>query len=159
QTSTGTVNAGQQCLRYGPFTGAAYSTMVIHWQFDSVAFQLGALAVHWYGLAWFIAFMAGKWLVTILSRRGGEAYVDAAPLMAYALIGAVLGARLGHCLFYHPAYYLSNPIEILRIWNGGLASHGGALGLLAGLYLGRRFWRSIGVLQLLDYVAVAAALG
>ncbi len=132
--------------------------MIIHWQFDPVALQLGSVAVHWYGLAWLIAFMSGKWLVTRLSHRDG-ATVDAAPLMAYALIGAILGARLGHCLFYHPAYYLSNPFEILRIWNGGLASHGGALGMLAGLYLGRRYWQSLGILQLLDYVAVAAALG
>lgn len=133
--------------------------MIIRWQFDPVAFQLGSLAVHWYGLAWLAAFLSGKWLVTFMSQRDGNTDLDAAPLMAYALIGAIVGARLGHCLFYHPAYYLSNPIEIFLIWKGGLASHGGAIGLLVGLYLGRRFWRSIGVLQLLDYVAVAAALG
>lgn len=133
--------------------------MIIHWQFDPVAFQLGSLVVHWYGLAWLVAFLSGRWLVTFMSRRDGNTGLDAAPLMAYALIGAIVGARLGHCLFYHPAYYLSNPIEILRIWNGGLASHGGAIGLLVGLYLGKHLWRSTGALQLFDYVAVAAALG
>jgi len=75
------------------------------------------------------------------------------------VIGTVVGARLGHCLFYDPVYYLSRPVEILKIWEGGLASHGGALGILLALYLYTRRLGSPSYLWLLDRMAIPAALG
>ena len=60
---------------------------------------------------------------------------DLNDLIWYMILGTVIGARLGHCLFYNPEYYLANPIEILKVWTGGLASHGAAVGILAAIYL------------------------
>lgn len=80
--------------------------------------------------------------------------------MLYSLGGTILGARLVHCIFYDPTYYLSNPLAILRIWEGGLASHGGVVGMLLGLWLGHRtFEQSQSFLWLLDRAAIPAAFG
>jgi prolipoprotein diacylglyceryl transferase len=73
-------------------------------------------------------------------------------------LGTVIGARLGHCLFYEPEYYLSNPIEILKIWRGGLASHGAALGILLALYLWTRKFKKKFV-WILDRIVIVVALG
>ena len=74
------------------------------------------------------------------------------------LFGTVLGARLGHCLFYEPTYYLSHPLEMLKVWEGGLASHGGALGILVVLYIYSRTRPEQPYGWLLDRIAVPAAL-
>jgi prolipoprotein diacylglyceryl transferase len=72
-------------------------------------------------------------------RREGRPVEDLDDLFLYVFIGVLVGARLGHCLFYDPAFYLSHPLEILKVWNGGLASHGGYIGvLLAGYYFSKR---------------------
>ena len=68
-------------------------------------------------------------------KREHKAETDVDQLTVYMILGTVVGARLGHCLFYNPEYYLSNPLEILMIWKGGLASHGGAIGILIAIYL------------------------
>ena len=60
------------------------------------------------------------------------AWIDS--LLIYTMLGTVIGARLGHCLFYAPDYYLANPLEILKVWEGGLASHGGTLGIIIAIY-------------------------
>ena len=75
------------------------------------------------------------------------------------VLGAVLGARLGHCLFYDPAYYLSNPLEILKIWQGGLASHGGVVGMLIAMYVYAKQTADVSLLWLLDRMTLVIALG
>jgi prolipoprotein diacylglyceryl transferase len=72
-------------------------------------------------------------------------------------IGTVIGARLGHCLFYEPEYYLQNPVEILKIWRGGLASHGAAIGILAALWLFVRKYKKP-FIWILDRIVVVVAL-
>ena len=79
-------------------------------------------------------------------------------LTVYIVIGTVVGARLGHCLFYEPSYYLSHPVEIFKIWHGGLASHGGAIGILLALWLFDRK-EKLGYFWTLDRLAIVAALG
>ncbi len=79
-------------------------------------------------------------------------------LLMYMMISTVVGARLGHCLFYDPGYYLSNPLEIIKVWKGGLASHGGAIGILIGMYLYTRKQENQPYLWLLDRIAVPIAL-
>jgi phosphatidylglycerol---prolipoprotein diacylglyceryl transferase len=112
--------------------------MILHWSFDPIAFSLGPLTVRWYGLLFVGGFFAGQLLLARMFKAEGVAPGQAERLLMYALLGSVAGARLVHCLFYEPAYYLSDPLAILRIWEGGLASHGGLIGLVIGLWLGGR---------------------
>lgn len=133
---------------------------VFHWSFDPIAFSIGPLAVHWYGLCWMLAFLQGQMLTQRLLRALGRGDVDVGSLMMYALIGAIVGARLTHCLFYDPAYYLSHPWKILAVWEGGMASHGGAVGLIAALFLAApRYARGLPFLTLLDAIAIPSAIG
>ena len=97
--------------------------MLIHPQFDPVAIHLGPLAVHWYGLMYLVAFMLFLWLgklrIRTLNRPGwDEKMMD--DLLFYGILGVVLGGRLGEVLFYNPGYYVSRPLEILAVWQGGL---------------------------------------
>jgi prolipoprotein diacylglyceryl transferase len=78
-------------------------------------------------------------------------------LLMYCVFGIIVGARLGHCLFYDPEFYLSNPLKILAIWEGGLASHGGGLGVILAVYFFQRKYK-VGYLWLLDRLAIATAL-
>jgi phosphatidylglycerol---prolipoprotein diacylglyceryl transferase len=125
------------------------------WNIDPVLLQIGPLQLHWYGLLFaagiLAAYRAGVWSF----EQAGGSREEASRLLGYVVVGTVVGARLGHCLLYEPGYYLSHPLEILAVWRGGLASHGGALGiaLAVGLFA-RRTGRN--VLWLLDRVAVAA---
>jgi prolipoprotein diacylglyceryl transferase len=78
-------------------------------------------------------------------------------LATYLVVATIVGARLGHCLFYEPSYYLSNPLEILKVWEGGLASHGGTIGVLIALWLFARRY-NLGYLWILDRIAIPTAL-
>ncbi len=109
--------------------------MLIHPQFDPVAFSLGPLAVRWYGLMYLLAF-AQFILLGRLRIRHGSAPFDQEQLddlLFYGMLGVILGGRLGQVLFYEPGYYLSNPLEIVAIWKGGMSFHGGFLGVLAAM--------------------------
>jgi prolipoprotein diacylglyceryl transferase len=74
------------------------------------------------------------------------------------IFGTVIGARLGHCLFYNPEYYLSNPIEIFKVWEGGLASHGAAIGILTAIYLFAKKKKNYPMLWTLDRIVIVVAL-
>ena len=105
------------------------------WTANPVAFSLFGLEIRWYGIFWAVAFIAGIYFFTAFVRREKlpEKLVDS--LFWYATILDILGARLGHCLFYEPAVYLADPLRILNIREGGMASHGAAIGFLIGLIL------------------------
>lgn len=134
--------------------------MLIHWAFDPILFSLGPLTVRWYGLLFVGAFFVGQWLLGRMFKSEGVPREQAERLMMYALLGAVIGARLVHCLFYEPEYYLSHPLAILRLWEGGLASHGGTLGMLAALWFAARTAQPrLPFLWLIDRVSIPAALG
>lgn len=107
----------------------------ITWNVDPVLFSLGPFQIRWYGLFWALGFLFGYFIMRGIYRREKmpDAWLD--KLLVYMLIFTVIGARLGHCLFYEPDYYLSNPLKMLAIWEGGLASHGGAIGILLGLWI------------------------
>ena len=107
----------------------------ITWNVDPVLFSLGNLHVRWYGLLWALGFFFGYFIIRKMYRREHMPDESVDKLLIYMLLFTVLGARLGHCLFYEPGYYLSHPLKILAIWEGGLASHGGAIGILLGLWL------------------------
>ena len=107
----------------------------ITWNLDPVALSLGPLQIRWYGILWALGFLLGYLLMSRIYKRERMPEGSLDSLLIYMLVSTVLGARLGHCLFYEPEYYLSNPLEMLKIWEGGLASHGGAIGILIGLWL------------------------
>ena len=112
--------------------------MVLHiipWNVDPEIFRIGNFAVRWYGLLFASGFVFGYYIMRQFFRNEGFSDATLDRLTFYVAIGTIVGARLGHCLFYEPAYYLARPFEILKIWHGGLASHGAAIGILLALWL------------------------
>ena len=107
----------------------------ITWNVDPVLIHLGSLEIRWYGLLWALGFFIGYFVMRRIYKREKMAEDSLDKLLVYMLVFTVVGARLGHCLFYEPDYYLSNPLRMLAVWEGGLASHGGAIGILIGLWL------------------------
>jgi len=130
-----------------------------HWNVNPVLVQLGPLALRWYGLLFAAAFLVGFWILERMYRSEGKDPESLDRLFIYMLVGTIVGARLGHVLFYDPHYYFTHPIEIFKIWEGGLASHGGAAGILIALYLYPRRAGSPPYLWLLDRVVIPTALG
>ncbi len=96
---------------------------------------LGGRGVRWYGALFAASFVVGYYIMQKVFKRENISIEVLDKLSTYMLIATVVGARLGHCLFYEPAYYLANPIEILKVWEGGLASHGAAVGIIIALII------------------------
>lgn len=107
----------------------------ITWNLDPVALSIGPLQIRWYGMLWAFGFLFGYMLMSKVYKRERMPEGSLDNLLVIMLVFTVVGARLGHCLFYEPEYYLSKPLEMLKIWEGGLASHGGAIGILIGLWI------------------------
>jgi phosphatidylglycerol:prolipoprotein diacylglycerol transferase len=109
--------------------------LIIPWDVNPEIFRIGSFAVRWYGLLFASSFLFGYIILHKIFKNEnlGEALLD--KLTIYMVIGVVVGARLGHCFFYESDFYNDNPLEILQIWHGGLASHGAALGILVALGL------------------------
>ena len=104
--------------------------------------------------------MQGQYLTRRLLVRVGRADVDVSSLMIVTLFGTIIGARLAQCLFYEPAFYLAHPLKILAIWEGGMASHGGAVGFVVAIAWGaRRYAHGLPLLTLLDVVSLPSAIG
>ncbi len=138
--------------------------MLIHPQIDPVALQLGPVAVHWYGLTYLAAFGLFMWLGIRRLQHPPFATLpqwtrrDVEDILFLGVMGVVLGGRVGYCLFYKPAYYLANPLEILAVWQGGMSFHGGLLGvLLAMVWFARTRQRPW--LQVMDFVAPCVPTG
>ncbi len=129
----------------------------ITWNADPVLFSIGSLQVRWYGLLWALGFLFGYMIMKRIYKREKMTDDSLDKLLVYMLVSTILGARLGHCLFYEPDYYLSHPIEILKIWEGGLASHGGAIGILIGLFIYARKEKKP-YIWILDRIVVAVCL-
>lgn len=108
---------------------------MIHWSPDPVIFTLGPLSPRWYGFCFAFGFAVSFFLIRKIFKQENKKLEDLDTLLMYSIAGTIIGARLGHCLFYEPAYYLSHPLEILFVWKGGLASHGGTLGMLFVVWL------------------------
>lgn len=102
----------------------------ITWTVDPVLFSFGPLSVRWYGLMWAIGFLIGYSIISRVYKNEGISEEDTEKLFMYMLIGTVVGARVGDCFFYHWDYYKDHPFDVIKVWNGGLSSHGGACGIL-----------------------------
>jgi phosphatidylglycerol---prolipoprotein diacylglyceryl transferase len=134
--------------------------MIIHWNFDPILFSLGPIQARWYGILFVGGFFVGQWILARMFVSEGVPRDRAERLLLILLLGAIIGARLVHCLFYDPHYYLAHPIEILKVWEGGLASHGGAIGMLVALWLAQRKMNPrLPYLWLVDRIATTTALG
>ena len=137
--------------------------MIVHPQFDPVALSLGPVQIHWYGLTYLVAFGLFLWLARQRVKKpwfadAGWTARDVEDLLFYAVLGVVLGGRIGYALFYKPDQYLANPLEILQVWKGGMSFHGGLLGVIAALaWFARTRKRSF--LSVADLVAPCAPTG
>ena len=128
----------------------------ITWNVDPEIFSIGPITIRWYGLMFAMAFLSGYLVFTkaLKIERLDAEMLD--QLLIYVAVATIIGARLGHCLFYEPSYYLSNPVEILKIWKGGLASHGAAL-ILVAIWLYIRKYK-LSFLWLMDRLVIVVPL-
>lgn len=106
----------------------------ITWGVDPELFTIFGREIRWYGLFWVIGLIVAVYTVQRIFEKEKRPQEWFDSLFIYMMLGIILGARLGHCLFYEPAYYLANPLEILKIWEGGLASHGGVAGIIIAVW-------------------------
>ncbi len=130
----------------------------ILWDVDPWLIKFGDnFGIRWYGLLFACVFVFGYIIFNRFFKKDNLSTEILDQLTLYMAIGTVVGARLGHCLFYDAEYYLENPLEILMIWRGGLASHGGGIGILLALWLFVRRYK-FSFLWLIDRISVVAAL-
>ena len=131
----------------------------IHWNVDSDIFVIPYLnhPVRWYGLSWAIGFLLGQQVMNFIYKRDGRPVQEVDTLTIYVIIAAVVGARLGHVLFYDLEIFLSDPIRIFAVWEGGLASHGATTGILIALYFFARRTK-VHYLWVVDRIAIIGAL-
>lgn len=132
--------------------------LMIHWNPSPEILSLGPLSLRWYGLLFASGFVAAYLLLKKIFNRQKIPLQVLDRLLMHVAVGTVVGARLGHCLFYDPTYYLSHPLEIFMIWKGGLASHGGALGILIGCWIFSRKQKYLNFLETLDHVCLTVPL-
>lgn len=129
----------------------------INWNVNPEIFTIGDWGPRWYGFLFALAFVFGYYILQKFFKKDGIKQEVLDSLTMYVFIGTLIGARLGHCLFYEPSFYLSNPLKILMVWQGGLASHGAAVGILLALYLfSRKFKKPF--FYIMDMVMVAMPL-
>lgn len=131
---------------------------MITWDVNPEIFSLGPISIRWYGLLFAASFLIGFQIMTKFFKDENKSQKDLNDLLWYMIIGTIVGARLGHCLFYNPEYYLSNPLEILKTWKGGLASHGAAIGIVTAMYLYSKKKVGQSFLWVMDRVVITVAL-
>ena len=107
----------------------------ITWNADPVLFSLGPISVRWYGLAFAVGFIIGYNIVAKRFRHEGAPEKWLGILLTYVVIATLIGSMLGHVFFYEWDHYSKHPMEILNIWNGGLASHGGTIAIIIAVFL------------------------
>lgn len=126
---------------------------------DPVIIQLGPLAVRWYALAYVAGILLGWWYLIRLNKKDEVLNKKALDdIIVWATLGIILGGRLGYVLFYNAEYYFTYPLEILKVWSGGMSFHGGLVGLLAAIYL-LCCKEKLSFLRVMDLVACVAPIG
>ena len=147
--------------------GKMPAIMLMYPHINPVALQLGPLAIHWYGITYLVAFGLFMFLGTrrlkhepYASMTGDRAWTrkDVEDILFLGVVGVVVGGRIGYCLFYKPGYYLSHPLEIFFVWQGGMSFHGGMLGVIASMiwfaHSRKRHW-----LEVTDFIAPCVPTG
>ncbi len=130
----------------------------INWSVGPEIIKLGPLALRWYGLLFAAGFVIGYMIMQKIFLTEHKTEKDLEALTITMILGTVIGARLGHCLFYEPAYYLANPIKILYVWEGGLASHGAAIGILLALWIYTKQRTGVRFMWIVDRIVIVVAL-
>ena len=130
--------------------------LAINWAPSPEIFSIGPVAVRYYSVLFVSGFIIGYYIFKWFFKREGVPERILENLLYTLLIATMVGARLGHCLFYEPEYYLARPIEILKVWEGGLASHGGALAILLAMWW---FVRKYGPAYKFDFLWIMDRLG
>lgn len=129
---------------------------------DPVAIQIGPVAIHWYALAYLAGFLIGWWVAKYICRLDKDALRpnqdDIDDFMSWIILSVLLGGRLGYILFYNLPHYLDYPLDIFKLWQGGMSFHGALIGVITVLVL-YSWKRSLPLLRLADLAAVAAPVG
>ena len=127
---------------------------------DPIAFSIGPLAIRWYSLAYIVGILGGWWLMIKLSERAKSQFTPSliSDFIAYAVVGIILGARLGYILFYNPHFYFTHPTEIIALWHGGMSFHGGLLGVVTAALIFAKV-KKISFFAMTDILALVAPLG
>ncbi len=132
--------------------------LAITWDFDPVLFRIGEFEILWYSISWVAALLFGGWLFSYFCKHEGKSQKVSDRAFLYIALGTIIGARLGHCLFYEPEVYLRDPLRIITgIREGGLASHGATIGILLGIWLSSRKSK-VSVLWTADRLGIIAPL-
>jgi len=135
--------------------------MLVHPQFDPVAIHIGSFGIHWYGLMYLVGFMAFLWLGRWqIANRSWHAWspkmLDDA--LFYGALGVILGGRLGYVLFYQPDHFLAHPLDVVKVWQGGMSFHGGFLGVLTAMWIFAR-QQKLTFMGIMDFVAPLVPIG
>ena len=139
------------------------SILAINWNVDPELFRIGSFAVRWYGLLFVSGFVLGYWMFTKFFERENVDKRILDPLLYTLLLGTLVGARLGHCIFYQPDYYFGSWdgfLEIFQVWKGGLASHGGTIVLFfCMMWFARKYGpkNNFDFVWILDHLCIAVA--
>ncbi len=131
----------------------------VTWNASPEIFEIGSLSVRWYGVFWALSFYLGYEIMIRIFKRDSVDVKHADKLLIYIAVGAVVGARIGHCFFYDFGYYSKNLIDVFEVWEGGLSSHGGAMGILLALFF---YQKKVGTKSygwLLDRLVIPISLG
>lgn len=130
----------------------------ITWDVAPDIFTIFGKEIRWYSLFWALGILGAAYIVQKIytAEKLSEKWFDS--LFWYVVVGVIIGARLGHCLFYDPIEYLTHPLEILKVWNGGLASHGGVIGIIIAVWLYSRRITKKSMLWTFDRLVVGACL-
>jgi len=129
------------------------------WKVSPEIFHVGFFTLRWYSICFMLAFIFGFFVLDRMFKKEHVPELFLNDLFYYVFISTVIGARLGHCLFYEPVYYFHHPLEILQVWRGGLASHGAAIGILIAIYLLSKKNKRYSYLWILDRVVIVVASG
>lgn len=135
--------------------------MLVHPQIDPIAFEIGMVSVRWYGLMYFFGFLGVLSLGRLQVRRHPHEhweYQDIDDILFYGILGVILGGRLGYVLFYQPEYFIHAPLDIFKVWQGGMSFHGGFIGVAIAMYFyskkSGKHW-----LKVTDFVAPLVPFG
>ncbi|MBF7051920.1 prolipoprotein diacylglyceryl transferase [Halomonas sp. KAO] len=132
--------------------------MIAYPQIDPVAFSLGPVQLHWYGLMYVVGLTTAWWLGRRRANRLGLTHDDIGDLIFYGALGVIIGGRLGFVLFYGLDQLLTNPLWLFKVWEGGMSFHGGLVGVLIAAWLFARRHR-LAYLQLTDFIAPLVPIG
>ena len=129
-------------------------------QINPVAFEIGSFQIYWYGLAYIVGFLGGWRYALLIAARIPNGFPLKAfdNLVSWLILAVLIGGRLGYVLFYNPSYYLENPQDILKVWQGGMAFHGAVFAIILALFLFSRRYK-LSFLLLGDVIACAAPIG